>query len=89
MSFGIYIIGFLILIGGLIYAAVILHNAAHWIGVRAIARLGLAVLKWSKPRDKKIRRNRRYRLGQTEAWRDYFCETARRRLAGYWCFGWT
>ena len=33
MSFGIYILGFLILIGGLIYGAVILHIAAHWIVV--------------------------------------------------------
>jgi hypothetical protein len=44
MSFGIYIVGFLILIGGLIYAAVILHIAAHWIAVGAIVLLGLAVL---------------------------------------------
>jgi predicted MFS family arabinose efflux permease len=45
MSFGIYIIGFLILIGGLIYGAVILHVAAHWIAVGAIVLLGLAILK--------------------------------------------
>jgi hypothetical protein len=44
MSFGIYIAGFLILIGGLIYAAVLLHLAAHWIAVGAIVLLGLAVL---------------------------------------------
>jgi len=45
MSFGIYIVGFLILIGGLIYGAVILHIAAHWIAVGAIVLFGLAVLK--------------------------------------------
>jgi hypothetical protein len=45
MSFGIYIVGFLILIGGLIYGAVILHIAAQWIAVGAIVLFGLAILK--------------------------------------------
>jgi hypothetical protein len=45
MSFGIYLAGFLILIGGLIYGAVILHVAAHWIAVGAIILVGLAILK--------------------------------------------
>jgi apolipoprotein N-acyltransferase len=45
MSFGIYLIGFLILIGGLAWAAVLLHVAAHWIAVGAIVLLGLAILK--------------------------------------------
>jgi hypothetical protein len=45
MSFGIYIIGFLIMIGGLIYAAVILHIAAHWIAVGTMVLLGLGILK--------------------------------------------
>ncbi len=45
MSFGIYIAGFLILICGLIYGAVLLHVAAHWIAVGAIVLLGIAVLK--------------------------------------------
>jgi hypothetical protein len=45
MSFAIYLIGFLILIAGLIYGAVILHVAAHWIAVGAIMLLGLAILK--------------------------------------------
>jgi uncharacterized membrane protein YecN with MAPEG domain len=45
MSFGIYIVGFLILIGRLIYAAVILHLAAQWIAVGAIVLLGLAIVK--------------------------------------------
>jgi hypothetical protein len=45
MSFGLYILGFLIVIAGLIYAAVILHVAAHWIAVGAIVLLGLAIVK--------------------------------------------
>jgi hypothetical protein len=48
MSFGIYIVGFLILIGGLIYGAVILHVAAQWIAVGAIVLFGLAILKGVK-----------------------------------------
>jgi hypothetical protein len=48
MSFGIYIIGFLVLIGGLIYGAAMLHIAAHWIAVGAIVLLGLAILKGVK-----------------------------------------
>ena len=45
MSFAIYITGFAILIGGLIYGAVILHVAPRWIAVGAIVLLGLAILK--------------------------------------------
>lgn len=45
MSFGIYIGGFLILICGLIYGAVLLHVQAHWIVVGAIILVGLAILK--------------------------------------------
>jgi hypothetical protein len=45
MSFGIYIVGFLILIGGLIYGAVILHIATQWIAVGSIVLLGLAIVK--------------------------------------------
>ena len=44
MSFTIYIVGFAILIGGLIYAAVILHLAAHWIVVGSVVLLGLAII---------------------------------------------
>lgn len=45
MSFAIYIVGFVILIAGLIYAAVILHLAAHWIVVGAVVLLGLGIVK--------------------------------------------
>ena len=44
MSFGIYIVGFMILIGGLIYGAVMLHVPPQWIAVGAIVLLGLAIL---------------------------------------------
>jgi hypothetical protein len=45
MSFGIYAIGFAIVIGGLIYAAYLLHMPAHWIAAGAIVLLGLGILK--------------------------------------------
>jgi hypothetical protein len=45
MSLGIYLAGFALVIAGLIYAAVIMHVAAHWIVVGAVVMLGLALLK--------------------------------------------
>jgi len=45
MSFAIYLIGFLILIGGLVWAAVLLHIGAQWIAVGAIVLVGLGLLK--------------------------------------------
>jgi uncharacterized membrane protein len=45
MSFGLYVLGFVILIGGLIYGAVLLHVPSHWIVVMTIVLLGLAILK--------------------------------------------
>ena len=44
MSFGLYILGVLIALGGLIYGAVLLHVAPHWIVVCAVVFLGLAIL---------------------------------------------
>jgi uncharacterized membrane protein len=44
MSFGIYIIGFLILIGGLIYGAVLIHMPSHWIVVCTLVLVGLGIL---------------------------------------------
>jgi hypothetical protein len=44
MSFGIYAIGFAILIGGLTYAAYLVHMPAHWIVVGAIVLLGVGIL---------------------------------------------
>ena len=44
MSFGIYCVGFVLVIGGLIYGAHLMHVPAHWIVVGAIVILGLGVL---------------------------------------------
>ncbi len=44
MSFLIYIAGFLILIGGLIYGAVILHMPLHWIVAGSVVLLGAGIL---------------------------------------------
>ena len=44
MSFGIYSVGLVLVIGGLIYAACLMHVPAHWIVVGAVVMLGLGVL---------------------------------------------
>jgi len=44
MSFGIYSIGFVLVIGGLIYGAHLMHVPAHWIAVGVIVLLGLGIL---------------------------------------------
>jgi hypothetical protein len=44
MSFAIYIGGFLILIGGLIWGAVLVHVPAQWIAVGAIVMTGIGIL---------------------------------------------
>ena len=41
---GIYSIGLVLVIGGLVYAAYLMHVPAHWIIVGAIVMLGLGVL---------------------------------------------
>jgi hypothetical protein len=43
-SFGTYLIGFLILIGGLGFAAYLLNVPAMWIGVGVIVLIGIGVL---------------------------------------------
>jgi hypothetical protein len=43
MSFGIYAIGFAILIGGLIYAAYLPHMPANWIVVGSVVLLGIGI----------------------------------------------
>lgn len=45
MSFGLYLAGFLIVIGGLIYGAMILHVPPRWIAVGGGILAGMAVLK--------------------------------------------
>jgi hypothetical protein len=44
MSFGLYAIGFAILIGGLVYGAILVHMPGHWIVVGAIVLVGLGIL---------------------------------------------
>ena len=44
MSFALYVIGYLILIGGLIYGATLLHVPSRWIIVGAIVMLGAGIL---------------------------------------------
>jgi hypothetical protein len=44
MSFGIYATGFAIVIGGLVYAAHLMHLPAHWIAAGAIILIGLGIL---------------------------------------------
>ena len=48
MSFGLYAIGFAILICGLIYGAYLMHIPAHWIAVGAIVLLGVGILSGVK-----------------------------------------
>jgi len=48
MSFGIYSIGFAIMIGGLIYAAYLIHVPDHWIAVGAVILLGVGILSGVK-----------------------------------------
>ncbi len=48
MSFGIYAIGFVIMLGGLIYGAHLMHMPAHWIAVGAIVLLGVGILSGVK-----------------------------------------
>jgi hypothetical protein len=48
MSFGLYAIGYAIMIGGLIYGAHLLHVPAHWIAVGAIVLIGVGILSGVK-----------------------------------------
>jgi hypothetical protein len=48
MSFGIYLIGFAIMLGGLIYGANLLPVPAHWIAVAAIVLPGVGILSGAK-----------------------------------------
>ena len=44
MSFGLYVIGYLILIGGLVYGATLMHMPTHWIVVLAVVLAGLGIV---------------------------------------------
>jgi hypothetical protein len=48
MSFVLYAIGFVIMLGGLIYGAHLMHMPAHWIAVGAIVLLGVGILSGVK-----------------------------------------
>jgi uncharacterized membrane protein len=48
MSFGLYAGGFAIMIGGLIYGALLMHVPTHWIIVGAVVLLGAGVLSGVK-----------------------------------------
>ena len=44
MSFGLYVVGYLIVIGGMVYGAVLIHVPMHWIVAGGIVLTGLAVV---------------------------------------------
>jgi uncharacterized membrane protein len=48
MSFGLYSIGFAIVIAGLIYGAHLMHMPTHWIVVGAVVLLGVGILSGVK-----------------------------------------
>lgn len=48
MSFGLYSIGYVIVIAGLIYAAHLLRVPAHWIVVMAVVMLGIGIVSGVK-----------------------------------------
>ena len=44
MSFGLFMLGYLIVIGGLTYGAALMHVPAQWIVVMAIVLVGAGIL---------------------------------------------
>ncbi len=44
MSFGLYILGFVVLIVGLAIGAYLLHVPARWIGVGAVVFAGIGII---------------------------------------------
>jgi len=48
VSFGIYSAGLVLVIGGLIYGAHLMHVPTHWIVAGAIVPLGLGILSGVK-----------------------------------------
>ena len=48
MSFGLYLVGCVIFISGLVYGAVIMNIATRWIVVGAVVSVGLAILTGAK-----------------------------------------
>ena len=48
MSFGLYSVGFAIVIAGLAYAAHLVHMPMHWIVVGAVVMIGIGILSGVK-----------------------------------------
>jgi len=48
MSYALYVVGFFIVIGGLIYGAVLMYVPTQWIVVGSIVLIGMAILKGVK-----------------------------------------
>ena len=44
MSFGLYVVGYLIVIGGLTYGATLMHVPTRWIVAGAIVLAGLGIV---------------------------------------------
>lgn len=44
MSFGLYVLGVVVVLAGLIYGAHLMHVPSHWIVVGAIVVAGLGIL---------------------------------------------
>jgi hypothetical protein len=44
MSYVLYVVGFVIIIGGLIYGAILLHVPTQWIVASSVVLLGIAIL---------------------------------------------
>jgi hypothetical protein len=44
MSYSLYVVGYLIVIGGLIYGAVLLHVPTQWIVVGSVVLVGIAIV---------------------------------------------
>ena len=44
MSFGLYVAGYVVVIGGLVYGATLMHVPVHWIVAGAIVLVGLGIL---------------------------------------------
>jgi cadmium resistance protein CadD (predicted permease) len=54
MSFGLYLFGFLILLGGLVYSATLMHVPSHWIVAMVLVLVGLGIakgVKATRPKD--------------------------------------
>ena len=48
MSFGLYAVGFAIMIAGLAYAVRLVHVPTHWIIVGAVVMVGMGILSGVK-----------------------------------------